>query len=390
MRVKTTSIMEKAQKIPFNIPLVTGKEIKYLENSFTSGKLSGDGQYTKKCSQLLSQKTGCQKVLLTTSCTHAIEMAALLLDVREGDEIIMPSFTFVSTANPFVLRGGKIVFVDVDPDTMNINANLIEPAITEKTKGIVPIHYAGVACDLEKIMAIAKKYNLFVVEDAAQCIGASYKGKPLGTFGDFGALSFHDTKNIHCGEGGALLINNPLYFEKAEIIREKGTNRAKFLRGEIDKYSWVGIGSSYLPSELNAAFLLAQLEEETAVTGKRLKLWGKYNEALNSLANDGYISLPQIPAECIHNGHIFFIKCKNLEERQKLISYLKQRNIYSVFHYVPLHSAKAGLESGKFVGEDIYTTVDSERLLRLPMYFDLKLEEVTRICDTIKRFYEDS
>lgn len=374
-------------KILFNTPLKTGKEITYIQETVVIGKLCGDGTFTKKCNQLIKDKAGAKKVLLTTSCTHALEMAAILLNIKEGDEIIMPSFTFVSTANAFALRGAKIVFIDVEKDTMNIDANLIEAAITDKTKVIVPVHYGGVGCDMDTIMDIAKRHNLFVVEDAAQCVGASYKGKALGTIGDLGTYSFHETKNIHCGEGGALLINNEDYLERAEIIREKGTNRTKFLRGEIDKYSWVDIGSSYLPSELNAAFLLAQLEVETDVTIKRRSIWERYYNGLLSLEEKGQIELAKISENCQHNGHLFFIKCKDINERQALIKFLKQENIYSVFHYIPLHSAKAGISLGIFHGEDKYTTKESERLLRLPMSFNLD-SEVDEVINYIQLFYK--
>jgi dTDP-4-amino-4,6-dideoxygalactose transaminase len=375
-------------KILFNIPLNTGKEIAYIEEAVLTGKLCGDGTFTKKCNQHIKDKTEAKKVLLTTSCTHALEMAAILLDIKEGDEVIMPSYTFVSTANAFALRGAKIIFIDVERHTMNIDANLIEAAITAKTKVIVPVHYGGVGCDMDMIMDIAKRHNLFVVEDAAQCVGATYKGKALGTIGDFGTYSFHETKNIHCGEGGALLINNVAYLERAEIIREKGTNRTKFLRGEVDKYSWVDIGSSYLPSELNAAFLLAQLEMETVVTIKRRATWETYYNGLLSLEQEGYIELAKIPKECQHNGHLFFIKCKDIKERQALINHLKQQSIYSVFHYIPLHSAKAGITLGMFHGEDKYTTKESERLLRLPLSFQLD-GAVEKVINNIRKFYKN-
>lgn len=360
-------------KIPFNKPFISGEEEKNIVGLLhDNNTLSGDGYYTKECHKAIGELTKCSKVLLTTSCTHSLEMAALLIDIKPGDEVIMSSFTFVSTANPFVLRGAKIVFVDIRPDTMNINENLIEAAITSKTRAIVPVHYGGVACDMDKIMSIAKSYNLIVVEDAAQCINAYYDNRHLGTIGHLGAISFHDTKNIHCGEGGCLLINDEKLIERAEIIREKGTNRAKFLRGEIDKYTWVDQGSSYLPSELNAAFLLAQLEKLKEVTANRLESWGHYRALFASLKQEGIIDWQEVPEGCMHNGHIFYIKLKDIDQRQELIDRLKSNGISAVFHYVPLHSATAGVKFGRFHGEDIFTTKESERLLRLPMWYGLK------------------
>ncbi len=368
--------------IPFNRPLLTGQEQKYINDAIASGKFSGDGPFTQKCQSMLEESTGAKKVLLTPSCTHAMELAALLLNIQPGDEVIMPSFTFVSTANPFALRGAKIVFTDIRPDTMNIDEEKIEAAITDRTRAIVPVHYAGVGCNMERIMAIANAHQLYVVEDAAQCVGASYHGKKLGTIGHFGCFSFHDTKNIHCGEGGALLINDSQFIERAEIIREKGTNRSQFLRGQVDKYTWVDIGSSYLASELNAAFLVPQLEHITAVTAKRKALWQQYHQLLQPLAEQGVIELPHVPEGCEHNGHIFYIKLRNLAERQHLINALKAANIQVVFHYIPLHSAKAGLHFGS-TAPLIHTDQESERLLRLPMYYDLATEEVATICNAI-------
>lgn len=376
------------KKIPFNTPLVTGKEIDSIKEVISLNKYCGDGSFTKRCNSFIEDETGAKKVLLTTSCTHALEIAAILLDIQSGDEVIMPSFTFVSSANAFVLRGAKIVFVDIRPDTMNINEELIEDAITPRTKVIVPVHYAGVACEMNKIMKLARKHHLYVVEDAAQCIGTSYHGKALGTIGHFGTYSFHETKNIHCGEGGALLINDKDFIERAEIIREKGTNRSKFLRGQIDKYSWVDVGSSYLPSELNAAFLLTQLESHEEVKSKRLKIWNYYYENLLPLQNQGKIELPNAAQNHDHNGHIFYLKLKDMKERQELIKYLKTHNIQSVFHYVPLHSAKAGLQLGIFHKEDHFTTKESERLLRLPMYYSLDLKEVYFICQKLLSYFE--
>lgn len=373
--------------IPFNIPPHLGQEENYISQAIENHKICGDGEFTKSCSSWLEQKTGCNKALLTTSCTHALEMAAMLLDIRPGDEVIMPSYTFVSTANAFVLRGAKIVFVDIRPDTMNIDENLIEAAITPKTKAIAPVHYAGVGCEMDKITEIAKRYNLTVVEDAAQALMCEYKGKALGTFGAFGTISFHETKNYSMGEGGALLINNEEYIEKAEIIREKGTNRSRFFRGQVDKYTWVNEGSSYLPSELNAAYLYPQLLQADIINNDRLKSWNRYYELLKPLAEKGAIELPFIPAHCKHNAHMFYIKAKDLEERTRLIAHLKEQGITAVFHYVPLHSSPAGKKFGRFGGEDKYTTKESERLVRLPMYYGLKDSDVEYICEKIYEFW---
>lgn len=374
--------------IDFNVPPFVGKETEYIKEAIANHKISGDGVFTKKCNAWFEEQTGTKKALLTTSCTHALEMAAILCDIKPGDEVIMPSYTFVSTADAFVGRGAKIVFVDIRPDTMNIDENLIEAAITEKTKAIVPVHYAGVGCEMDEIMDIAGRYNLKVVEDAAQGVKAFYKGQPLGTFGDFGCYSFHETKNYSMGEGGALLIRDDKNIERAEIIREKGTNRSKFFRGQIDKYTWVDFGSSYLPSDINAAYLYAQLELAEEINDNRLATWNLYNEGLQSLEEAEKIELPFIPQYCTHNAHMFYIKAKNLEERTKLISYLKSNGIGSVFHYVPLHSAPAGKKYGTFFGEDKYTTSESERLVRLPMYFGLKKENTEYIVEKIKEFYK--
>lgn len=373
--------------ISFNVPPFTGNEIKYIQEAVAAHKICGDGQYTKKCNAWLEEKTGTSKALLTTSCTHATEMAALLLDIKEGDEIIMPSYTFVSTADAFVLRGAKAVFVDIDPKTMNINADLIEDAITEKTRAIVPVHYAGVACDMDKIMQIAKLHNLAVVEDAAQGVMSTYKGQALGTIGDFGCYSFHETKNYSMGEGGAILIKNPDMAEKAEIIREKGTNRSKFFRGQIDKYTWVEAGSSYLPSDMNAAYLWAQLEMAETINQNRLESWNHYYDALKDLAAAGKIELPYVPEGCQHNAHMFYLKAKNLEERSKLIAYLKENGVLAVFHYIPLHTAPAGKEYGRFHGEDIYTTKESERLVRLPLYYNMSECDQEKVIELVKKFY---
>ena len=374
--------------ISFNVPPYCGKEDEYVIEAIRNHKICGDGEFTKKCSKWLEENTGTEKALLTTSCTHATEMAALLCDIKPGDEIIMPSYTFVSTADAFVLRGAKVVFVDIRPDTMNIDEKKIEAAITKKTKAIVPVHYAGVACEMDTIMNIARRYNLFVIEDAAQGVMSKYKGKALGTIGDYGCYSFHETKNYSMGEGGALLIKNADMIENAEILREKGTQRSKFFRGQIDKYTWVNYGSSYLPSELNAAYLWAELEMADIINEDRLRSWNHYYEGLQYLAENGKIDLPCIPKECEHNAHMFYIKAKDLDERTKLISYMKEHGIGCVFHYIPLHSAPAGRRFGRFCGEDIYTTKESERLMRLPMYYGLKLEDIDRVIETIEKFYK--
>ncbi len=374
--------------IPFNKPPFTGNELNYIKDAVNSRKLCGDGQFTKKCNSFLEELTGSAKVLLTTSCTHATEMAAILAEIGPGDEVIMPSYTFVSTANAFVLRGAKVVFVDIRPDTMNLDENLIEDAVTDRTKAIVPVHYAGVACEMDTIMDIAKRHHLAVIEDAAQAIMSSYKGKVLGTIGDYGCYSFHETKNISMGEGGALLIREAENIEKAEIIREKGTNRSKFFRGEIDKYSWVEQGSSYLPSELNAAYLWGELESAQEIYDDRMRSWKTYRERLSPLEEKGCIELPFVPEYCIHNAHMFYIKTKDISERTELIRHLKENEIGAVFHYIPLHSSEAGRRYGRFHGEDCYTTKESERLLRLPMYYGLKQEEIEKIVDRILEFYK--
>lgn len=374
--------------IPFNVPPYTGKEQQYIKEVIGNKKICGDGEFTKKCNGWIEENTGTGKALLTTSCTHALEMAALLCDIQSGDEIIMPSYTFVSTANAFVMRGGIPVFVDIRPDTMNIDENLIEDAITDRTKAIVVVHYAGVSCEMNKIMEVANNHRLLVVEDAAQGVMASYKGKALGTFGDYGCYSFHETKNYSMGEGGALLIRDEANTGLAEIIREKGTNRSLFFRGMVDKYTWVEKGSSYLPSELNAAYLYAQLEIAEEINDRRRESYSVYKEFLTDLAVQGYIELPTVPEGCEHNGHMFYIKVKDLEERTKLIHYLKSRGIGAVFHYVPLHSSPAGLKYGRFHGKDSYTTKESERLIRLPMYYSLSKEDIEYTAETIKKFWE--
>ena len=373
--------------IRFNVPPCTGKEFDYIKKAVENQKICGDGEFTAKCNEWLEKKTGSRKALLTTSCTHATELAAILADIKPGDEVIMPSYTFVSTADAFVLRGATAVFVDIRPDTMNINEKLIEDAITDKTKAIAPVHYAGVGCEMDTIMEIAAKHHLTVIEDAAQGIMSEYKGKALGTFGEFGCFSFHETKNFSMGEGGAILIRDEKDIEPAEIIREKGTNRAKFFRGQIDKYTWVDKGSSYLPSELNAAYLYAQLELAQEITDNRMKTWNLYHEGLKELEEKGLIELAFIPEYCKHNAHMFYIKAADLEERTKLIAFLKEKGILAVFHYVPLHSAPAGLAFGRFHGEDIYTTKESERLVRLPLYYNIETNQVEYIIQCVKEFY---
>ncbi|MCR4678905.1 MAG: dTDP-4-amino-4,6-dideoxygalactose transaminase [Lachnospiraceae bacterium] len=374
-------------KIRFNVPPFTGKEMDYIKQAVDNMKICGDGEFTKKDSKWLEDKTGTSKALLTTSCTHALELAALLCDIKEGDEVIMPSFTFVSTADAFVLRGAKAVFVDIRPDTMNIDENKIEAAITDRTKAIVPVHYAGVACEMDKIMDIAKRHNLKVVEDDAQGIMSEYKGKALGTFGDFGALSFHETKNYSMGEGGALLIKDPAMAEEAEIIREKGTDRSKYYRGQVDKYTWQNYGSSYLPSDMNAAYLYAQLEMADEINNARLSRWNQYNEGLKPLKERGILELPTVPEGCKHNAHMFYIKTKDIAERTALIDALLKDGIYSAFHYIPLHTAPAGRKFGRFHGEDVYTTKESERLTRLPMYYGLTEEDCDFVINRVKAFY---
>ena len=375
--------------IPFNKPPYTGNEDKYVLESMKSSKISGDGEFTKRCSFWFESNLKCKKVLLTPSCTHALEMAAILFDIKEEDEVIMPSYTFVSTANAFALRGAKIVFVDVRADTMNIDETKIEQVITPKTKVIVPVHYAGVSCEMDAIMDIAKRHNLFVVEDAAQGMLSTYKGKYLGTIGHLGAFSFHETKNItSAGEGGLLIINDERFKEKAEIIREKGTNRSQFFRGMVDKYSWVDIGSSYLMNDLSAAYLWGNLEKAKDINQDRLNSWKKYYYGLKELEIDKLIELPVIPNECIQNAHMFYVKVKDLDERTALLKYLTQNEIGAVFHYVPLHSAPAGLKFGRFEN-DIFTTKESERLIRLPLFYGITLKEIERVIKTIYNFYKE-
>ncbi len=375
--------------IPFNVPPCTGDELEYIGQAIASRKICGDGEFTRKCSRWLEDRFNAQKVLLTTSGTTALDMAALLCELQPGDEVILPSFTFSSTATAFVLAGARLVFVDIRPDTMNIDETKIEAAITDKTRVIVPVHYAGVACEMDTIMDIARRHGLKVVEDAAQGVMSTYKGRPLGTIGDMGCFSFHETKNYSMGEGGAIVINRPEYNERAEILREKGTNRSKFFRGQVDKYTWVDFGDSYLPSELNAAYLWAQLMKADEINEDRLRTWNEYWKALLPLAQAGKLELPTIPEGCVHNAHMFYIKAKNLEERTALIKHLKERDILAVFHYVPLHSAPAGLKFGRFAGEDVYTTAESDRLLRLPMYFGLTDEDRQAVINAVTEFYDE-
>ncbi len=373
--------------IHFNVPPFTGKEIEYIQKAIENHKICGDGEFTKKCNAGLEKIFTPSKVLLTTSGTSALEMAAILCNIQAGDEVIMPSYTFCSTADAFVQRGAKIIFVDIRPDTMNIDENKIESAITEKTKVIVPVHYAGVACEMDEIMRIAKKYHLKVVEDAAQAIFSTYKGRLCGTIGDFGCLSFHETKNLSMGEGGAIILNNNEDYELAEIIREKGTNRSKFYRGQIDKYTWVDYGSSYLPSDMNAAYLYAQIENKDLIQKNRMNIWNKYYETFKDLEKAGKIRLPIIPKECTHNAHMFYFICNTLEERTAFINYMKQNDVLCVFHYIPLHSAPAGIKFGRFHGKDENTTKYSERLVRLPLYYSLTEEDLNKVIKLIKDFF---
>ena len=375
--------------INFNIPPFTGKELDFIKQAIDAHKICGDGQFTKKCNAWLEERFHAQKALLTTSGSTALDMAALLCEIKPGDEVILPSFTFSSTANAFVLAGAKLVFVDVRPDTMNIDETKIEAAITNRTKVIVPVHYAGVACEMDTIMDIARRYGLMVVEDAAQGVMSTYKGKALGTIGDFGCYSFHETKNYSMGEGGALIINNPAFNEQAEILREKGTNRSKFFRGQVDKYTWVDFGDSYLPSDMNAAYLWAQLQMADEINENRLATWNTYYEAFKPLADAGRIELPGVPGECVHNAHMFYLKLKNLQERTAFINYMKTHGVMCVFHYVPLHSAPAGLKFGRFAGEDVYTTKESERLVRLPMYYGMEANDLKFIIRTVMAFFNN-
>lgn len=376
-------------QIDFNKPPLTGNEQQYVFEAMASPKISGDGAFGLKCQSLFEENLGCSKALLTPSCTHALEMAALLIGIKPGDEVIMPSYTFVSTANAFALRGAKIVFVDIRSDTMNLDEKLIEDAITPRTKAIVPVHYAGVACEMDSINAIAQRHNLFVIEDAAQGVMSTYKGRPLGALGHLAAYSFHETKNFTSGgEGGLLIINDAQFVQRAEVLREKGTNRSQFFRGMVDKYTWVDLGSSYLPSELQAAYLWGQLERADVITNDRLITWKTYYTAFADIAAAGKIVLPEIPEDCTHNGHMLYIKCADLNERSALIDHLKHQGIMAVFHYVPLHTSPAGQRFGRFHGEDRYTTHNSERLLRLPMWYGMTVEIRERVIEAVRDFYQ--
>lgn len=375
-------------RINFNVPPFTGREMIYIKQAVDAQKICGDGQFTAKCNKWIEDKTGCEKALLTTSCTHATELAALLTDIRSGDEVIMPSYTFVSTADAFVLRGATPVFVDIRPDTMNIDETLIEDAITERTKAIVPVHYAGVGCEMDVIMDIARRHNLMVIEDAAQGIMSTYKRQALGAIGDMGCFSFHETKNFSMGEGGALLMKDSRFIEDAEIFREKGTDRSKFFRGQVDKYRWVNYGSSYLPSDMNAAYLWAQLELADEITKARMDRWNQYDAMLRDLADKGLIEQPFVPDYCTHNAHMYYIKVRDLEQRSDFINFMKSKDVLTVFHYVPLHTAPAGLKYGRFHGEDNFTTRESDRLVRLPMYYALTEDDVNYICECVHEYFE--
>ena len=375
--------------IHFNVPPFTGKEFEYMHEAVNNHKICGDGPFTKKCDEWMEKRFNARKVMLTTSGSSALDMAALLCGIKPGDEVILPSFTFSSTANSFVLAGATLVFVDIRPDTMNIDETKIEAAITEKTKVICPVHYAGVACEMDTIMAIARKHNLLVVEDAAQAVMSTYKGMACGTIGDFGCFSFHETKNYSMGEGGAIVINNEAYIEKAEILREKGTNRSQFFRGQVAKYNWVDFGDSYLQSDLNAAYLWAQLEVADEINNNRLATWNAYNDAFKTLADNCIVELPTIPEGCVHNAHMFYIKCKDLDTRQAYIQFMKENDVLCVFHYVPLHSAPAGLKFGRFDGVDEHTTPDSDRLVRLPMYYNFDKKDLQKVIDKTLEFFEN-
>ena len=373
--------------ISFNVPPCTGRELNYIREAVEAHKICGDGMFTKRCNAWLEERFGAHKVLLTTSGSTALDMASLLCDLQPGDEVILPSFTFSSTANAFAIYGAKLVFVDIRPDTMNIDETKIEAAITDKTRVILAMHYAGVACEMDTIMDIARRHGLLVVEDAAQAVMSSYKGRALGTIGDFGCYSFHETKNYSMGEGGAILINAPEYVERAEILREKGTDRARFFRGQVDKYTWVDLGDSFLPSELNAAYLWAQLEMADEINEDRLSGWKSYYDAFTDLEKKGLVTLPVVSEGCVHNAHMFYLKCRDLEERTALIAFLKARDILAVFHYVPLHSAPAGLRFGRFSGEDVYTTREADRLVRLPLYYGLTADDQAKVIRAVRDFY---
>lgn len=375
--------------IQFNIPPFIGKELEYIERAVSNAKICGDGPFTKRCHACLEERFSAAKALLTTSGTHALEMAAMLCDIKPGDEVILPSYTFSSTATAFVQMGATLVFVDIRPDTMNLDETKIEEAITDRTRVIVPVHYAGVACDMDAIGSLAKSNGLFVVEDAAQGVMSTYKGRPLGTLGDFGCYSFHETKNYSMGEGGALMVNSANYGERAEIIREKGTNRARFFRGQVDKYTWVDKGSSFLPSDLNAAYLLAQLEQADAINRNRLDTWQRYYDAFAVLEAQGLVDLPSVPGECAHNAHMFYLKLRDLQSRTHFIAHMKEQGVACAFHYVPLHSSPAGIAFGRFHGEDCYTTRESERLVRLPLYYGMKRSDIETVIASVLSYFEE-
>lgn len=374
--------------ITFNIPLNVGTEQKYINQAIAAHKICGGGQFSKKCEVWFEERFHAKKVLMTTSCSTALDIAALFCNISPEDEVILPSYTFPSTANAFVRAGAKLVFVDIRPDTMNIDETKIEAAITDKTRVVVPVHYAGVACEMDAIMDIAHRYNLMVVEDAAQGVMSAYNGKALGTIGDFGCFSFHETKNYSMGEGGAIVINNPAYIERAEVIRENGTDRARFFRGQVDKYTWVDYGDNYLPSELNAAYMWAQLEKADEINVNRMATWNKYYESLKPLADAGKIELPVVPKGCVHNAHMFYIKCRDLKEQTSFIQYMKEHDVQCLFHYVPLHSAPAGIKFGRFSGTDEYTTKESDRLVRLPIYYGMADEDLHFTIKTILDYYK--
>nr|WP_315023590.1 dTDP-4-amino-4,6-dideoxygalactose transaminase [uncultured Aminipila sp.] len=374
--------------IKFNEPIYLPKSLEYIRDTLESGKISGDGKYTKACNEWFKKNFNLQKILLTTSGTHALELASMLMEIDKGDEVIIPSYTFTSTANAFVTKGARIKFVDIRKDTLNIDETLIEQAITRNTKAIVPVHYAGVACDMDSILDIARRHDLFVCEDAAQGVMSKYKGKYLGTMGDFGCYSFHETKNYSMGEGGAVCVNQSMFEEKAEIIREKGTNRSAFIRGEIDKYTWISQGSSYLPSDINAAMLLAQLEVAEQINEQRLKAWNYYYKLLKSLETEGILQLPQIPENCVHNAHMFFVLVNDCNKRDSLLEYMKKNNIMATFHYIPLHLSPAGLKYGSFVGDDKNTISISKQIIRLPLYYGINIEDIEHICKVIEEFFK--
>ena len=374
--------------IDFNVPPCTGREIRYMAEAVASRKICGDGEFTRRCSAWLENRFQARRVLLTTSGTTALDMAALLSCLEPGDEVILPSYTFSSTATAFVLAGARLVFVDIRPDTMNIDERKIEDAVTDRTRVIVPVHYAGVACEMDTILAIAEKHGLKVAEDAAQGVMSTYRGRALGTIGDFGCFSFHETKNYSMGEGGALLLRDDTYIERAEILREKGTNRARFFRGQVDKYTWVDLGDSFLPSELNAAYLWAQLEEAEEMLARRMAAWNRYDAALRPLAEEGLMEVPVIPEGCVHNAHMYYLKCRDLAQRTDFISFMKGRGVQCVFHYIPLHSAPAGLRFGRFHGEDEYTTRESERLVRLPLFDAITPAQQEEVINGVRAFFE--